>query len=374
MTSRFDAALCAMREGRMLILVDDADRENEGDLVVAAQFVTEAHVAFMARQARGLVCLALSHELCDHLALEPMTAVNTAPLGTAFTFSIDARDGVQAGISAHDRMTTIRKAVSPLSTRADFVSPGHVFPLRAVPGGSLVRAGQTEGSVDLARLAGLTPGAVICEILREDGSMMRTAELQEFGDLHGIPMAGVADIIAHRLQHEDLVYEVAVADLPTDFGPFQVRAFQSRLDDRAHLALVLGDIAVDAPTLIRVHRANFPGDTFTFSDGDGRVDVENALHRIAEEGRGVFLYLNREETGSDLLASMARVGRDGDPCSQVSRAVRSESRMTFRDFGIGAQILRHLGANRLRVMTDHPKHLSGLGGFGLTIEEYLPLL
>jgi len=373
MNARFEEGLNAMREGRMLIMVDDADRENEGDLVVAAQHVTEVQLAFMARQARGLVCLALDHDLCDRMSLEPMAAVNTAPLGTAFTFSIDAREGVCDGISARDRVTTIRKAMEPGATRADFMSPGHVFPLRAVPGGSLVRAGQTEGSVDLARLVGLLPGAVICEILREDGSMMRTKELLEFGERHHMPMIAVADVIAHRLQTEQLLHEVAQADLPTDFGPFRVHAFQSTLDDRAHLALVLGDVSSGEPTLVRVHRANFPGDTFTFSDGRGRADVESALRKIADEGRGIFLYLNREETGSDLLESLALSSREGDPASVVSRAVRNESRMNFRDFGIGAQILRHLGVNRLRVLTDHPMRLSGLAGFGIEVETYLPL-
>lgn len=373
MIATIEQALQTFREGGMVILVDDEDRENEGDIVAAAATVTPEQLTIMARQARGLICLAMAPDMCDRLGLEQMVARNTAPFATAFTISIDAREGVTTGISSRDRATTIRKAVDPTSGPADFVTPGSVFPLRAVAGGVLSRTGQTEGSVDLARLAGLPPAGVICEVLRDDGTMMRLAELETFGERLGMPVCTVADLVAYRLRTEKLVHEVAVADLPTDFGEFQVRAFASTLDDRTHLALVLGDVSGDASVLVRVHRANFPGDTFQFREGRGRADVEEALALIAQAGRGVFLYLNREETGADLLSSLERVADDVDPASQVDRAVGLESRMTFRDFGIGAQILRELNLTRLRVLTNNPKRFTALAGFGLTADEFIPL-
>jgi 3,4-dihydroxy 2-butanone 4-phosphate synthase/GTP cyclohydrolase II len=373
MLASIEEALDRLRQGRMIILVDDEDRENEGDLVAASCFITSEQVAFMARKARGLICAAISGELCETLGFEPMTRHNTAPYGTAFTISVDARHGVRTGISAADRATTIRRMVEPGVGPLDFVSPGSIFPLRAVPGGVLARTGQTEGSVDMARLAGLPPAGVICEILRDDGTMMRLPELLQFGAEHDMPVCSVADLVAFRLRTELLVHEVARADLPTDYGNFTVRAFQTEFDSRAHLALLLGDIDPDQPILVRVHRASFPGDTFEFPPGNGRSNVEHALKRISEEGCGIFLYLNREEVGSDLLASLARAGTDADPVHSLPEAVRLESRMTFRDFGLGAQILRSLGAKRLRILTSHPKRFSGLNGFGLVAEEFLPL-
>ena len=373
MLATIEEALKTLREGRMLILVDDEDRENEGDVVAAAETVTADQIAFMAKQARGLICLTLEHARCEELGLDQMTRHNTAPLGTAFTVSIDARDGVTSGISAADRATTIRKAADFTTKRTDFSSPGSVFPLQAVSGGVLMRTGQTEGSVDLMKMAGLKPAGVICEVLREDGSMMRLPELLAWGKQYDMPVVAVADIVSYRLRTENLIEEVAVTDLPTDYGAFQVRAFRSTVDDRAHLALILGDISTPDPVLVRVHRANFPGDTFKFREGRGRADVEHALTAIAEAGRGVFLYLNREETGTDLMAALGHVGRDWDPVDKVDHAVGLESRMTFRDFGIGAQILRGLGAHHLRVMTNNPRRFSALAGFGITVDEFLPL-
>ena len=372
MLASIEEAIRAMREGRMLILVDDEDRENEGDVVAAAGSITPEQLAFMAKQARGLVCLAMDAGLCDDLGLDPMTRHNTAPLGTAFTVSIDAREGVSSGISAADRAVTIRKATDPAARPSEFVVPGHVFPLRAVPGGVLVRTGQTEGSVDLARMAGLRPAAAICEVLRDDGTMMRLPELLEFGRANDMPVAAVADIVAHRLRNEKLIEEVAQTDLPTDFGDFRVHAFRSTVDGRAHLALVAGAITEDVPVLVRVHRASFPGDTLWFTDGHGRADVEEALGAIEREGAGVFLYINHEETGADLLGSIAGACRD-HTSAQVERAVGQPSTMTFRDFGMGAQILRHLGARRLRVLTNNPRRFTGLSGFGLVVDEFVPL-
>jgi len=373
MSSDIEHAIETMRNGRMLILVDDEDRENEGDIVAAAQSMTPEQIAFMTRHARGLICLALDPEICDALGFNPMTARNTAPLETAFTVSVDARDGITNGISARDRAHTIRKAAEAGSGPSDFVSPGSVFPLRARSGGVLVRTGQTEGSVDLARLAGLTPTAVICEVLRDDGTMMRLDELRDFGATNDMPVITVADIIAYRLEHETFVNEVSRADLPTDFGNFTVHAFNCSVDDRSHIALIMGEINPDEPILVRVHRANFPGDTFMFSKDRGRSDVEDALGKIAKEGNGIFLYLNREETGADLLTSLHRVSKSMDDLDYVARAVSDESNMTFRDFGIGAQILRELGARRLRILTGNPKHFSGLGGFGLSVVDFVTL-
>ncbi len=374
MIATIEQALNTIREGGMVILVDDEDRENEGDIVAAASTITPEQLTVMARQARGLICLAMAPDICDQLGLEQMVAHNTAPLATAFTISIDARNGVTTGISSRDRATTILKAIDPAAAPADFVTPGSIFPLRAAPGGVLSRTGQTEGSVDLARLAGLPPAGVICEVLREDGTMMRLTELQSFGELLGMPVCTVADLVAYRLRTEKLVHEVAIADLPTDFGDFRLRAFSSSLNDRTHLALVLGDVSGDEPVLVRVHRANFPGDTFQFREGRGRADVEIALAKISEAGRGVFLYLNREETGADLLASLERVARDEvEPSGQLDRAVGLESTMTFRDFGVGAQILRELNLRRLRILTNTPKRFSALAGFGLIAEEFISL-
>lgn len=370
MIATIEEALETLRKGKMLILVDDEDRENEGDLVACAESITPEQITFMAKKARGLICVALAPEICDNLGLEFMTQRNTAPFGTAFTISVDAKEGITTGISAEDRAHTIRMLVNPSARKSDFTSPGSVFPLRAREGGVLVRTGQTEGSVDLARLAGLRPGAVICEIMKDDGTMMRLPDLERMGEEYQIPVVTVADIIAYRLRHETFIREVANANLPTEFGPFRVRAFESTLDKRAHLALIMGDIKPNEPTLVRVHRANFPGDTFPFGKGVGRAEVETALSIISKEGRGVFLYLNREETGIDLLESLAKLSNEPD--HSLENAVKMESRVTFREFGIGAQILRAIGAFRLRVITRSAKKFLGLCGFGITIEEFVP--
>lgn len=362
-----------LKRGGMIILVDDEDRENEGDLVVAAELVTQQHLAFMAKKARGLVCLAMDGPMCDRLGLEMMVRHNTAPLGTAFTVSIDAREGVKTGISARDRAVTIRRAVDDDSGFDDFVCPGSVFPLRAVPGGVLSRTGQTEGSVDLARLAGLKPAGVICEIMDDDGTMMRLPALLRFGEQHDIPVCTVADIISYRLRNEMQVVEEARADLPTDFGLFTVVSFSTVLDNRTHLALVMGDVTTGEPVLTRVHRANFPGDVFSFVDGMGREEVAVSLQMIADEGRGIFLYLNREETGVDLLASIRCMESETEGEFALKKAVGLESEMTFRDFGIGAQILRALGAQSLTLITRNPRKFSGLVGFGLALAGFRTL-
>jgi 3,4-dihydroxy 2-butanone 4-phosphate synthase/GTP cyclohydrolase II len=374
MLATIEKAIEYLKDGRMVILVDDEDRENEGDLVAAAELVTAQHLAFMAKKARGLVCLAMEGPLCDKLDLEMMVRHNTAPLGTAFTVSMDAREGVRTGITAEDRVVTIRRAVADDSTAEDFVFPGSVFPLRAVPGGVLSRTGQTEGSVDLARLAGLKPAGVICEIMDEDGTMMRLPSLLKFGDKYDIPVVSVADIIAYRLKHEKQVHEQARAELPTDFGLFSVISFGTILDTRTHLALVMGDVTTPEPVLTRVHRANFPGDVFNFVAGMGREEVAAALRMIADEGRGIFLYLNRDETGEDLLHTLQRLDSEKEGEHVLLKAVGLESEMTFRDFGIGAQILRALGAQTLTLITRNPKRYSGLTGFGLNIDGFRDLV
>lgn len=374
MLSTIENAIGYLKNGRMIILVDDEDRENEGDLVVAAELVTPDHIAFMAKKARGLVCLAMDGPLCDKLGLEMMVRHNTAPLGTAFTISLDARDGVRTGITATDRAATILRAVQDDSTRADFVFPGSVFPLRAVPGGVLSRTGQTEGSVDLARLAGLKPAGVICEILDDDGTMMRLPALLKFGEKYDIPVVSVADIITFRLRHEQQVREDARAELPTEFGTFTVISFSTTLDNRTHLALVMGDVTTPEPVLTRVHRANFPGDVFPFIDGQGREEVAAGLRMIATEGRGILLYLNREETGEDLLGTLQRLDAEKDGEHVLRKAVGLESEMTFRDFGIGAQILRTLSVRNLCVITRNPRRYSGLAGFGLNVDAFRELV
>ncbi len=359
--------------GGMVILVDDEDRENEGDLTIAAQKVRAEDVAFMAKKGRGLVCLALEQDIVDRLRLKPMTRLNTAPFGTAFLETIDAVRGISDGVNAKDRAYTMRLVMDDKSTPADFKSPGHVFPLAARRGGVLVRTGQTEGSVDLAKLAGLKGGAVICEVMREDGSMMRLNELLEFGARYNIPVLTVASIVKYRLSKESFIEEVAVASLPTEFGTFKLHGYRSVLNDRSHVALVKGDVAGDEPVLVRVHRANFPGDVLPFYGFDSREKLERALKKIAASERGVFVYLNSEAKGADLLDSLRRVSQEGRS-GTISRAVKAESEMTFRDYGIGVQIIRSLGIKKMRILTDHPVNLPGLEGFGVDIVDFVPLM
>ncbi len=346
--------------GRLLILVDDEDRENEGDLVVAADHVTPEAIAFMLREGRGLVCAALDSEIVDRLHLLPMTPTNLAPLGTAFTVSVDAA-GKGSGLSAADRAHTVKLLVDEDTRPNDLVSPGHIFPLRSRPGGTLVRSGQTEGSVDLARLAGCRPAAVICEVMRKDGQMARLPELLELGEKWGIKVATVADLIAYRLSTEMLVEERVAADLPTQYGDFRVRVFRSVVDDLDHVVLQLGDLPgswePDAdPVLVRVHRADLVSDTFGRFGASSDGALHRALDRIRAEGRGVLLYLEHQDIKWSGLA-----------------AASSTASAPFRAFGIGAQILRALGLRKIRPMTSNPRAFKGLKGFGLEIEEFVPL-
>ncbi len=363
-----EEALEEIRAGRMIVLMDDEDRENEGDLCVAAERVTAEHINFMATYGRGLICLALTEERCEQLGLAMMTRENRAPLGTAFTVSIDARQGIGRGISAIDRATTIRTAVRPDAAPADLVTPGHVFPLRARRGGVLVRAGQTEGSVDLARLAGFEPAGVICEIMREDGTMARLPDLEAFAERHDLKIVTIASLIEYRIGRDSLVHRVAEAPLETRAGgEFRALVYTTDIDDSEHLVLVKGDIRPEEPVLVRPHIEYLPGDVFGYRDRDTRSLLHRAMARIAAEGRGVILYLRRPDR-FDLVTAGAAAGTPpstGDPGLPRSS--------TFREFGIGAQILRDIGVGKIRWLTNTPLRLVSLPGYGLEIVEYVPL-
>ncbi len=366
-----DTALAELRAGRMVILMDDEDRENEGDLCVAAERVTAEHVNFMATYGRGLICLSLTEARCQQLGLAMMVNENRAPLGTAFTVSIDARDGIGRGISAVDRATTIRTAIRRDAGPADIVVPGHVFPLRARRGGVLVRAGQTEGAVDLARLAGFAPAGVICEIMNEDGSMARLADLERFAAKHGLKIATIASLIEYRSRHERLVHRTAEARLSTRHGgDFRALVYTTDVDDSEHLVLVKGAITPQEPTLVRPHLEYTPGDVFGYRDRDTRSLLHRAMERIAQEGKGVILYLRRGGRAVDLFATA-----QGDSVRAPSTGLGpSWSWLSnFRDFGIGAQILRDVGVGKIRWLTNRPLRLVSLPGYGLEIVETVPL-
>ena len=366
--ARIEDALEAIAAGRMVILVDDEDRENEGDLVVAAELATPEHLAFMSTHARGLTCLALGPEQADALALQPMARQNTAPLGTAFTRSID--HATLGGIGAVGRAATIRAAVDPDSRPDDFATPGYVFPLRAQRGGVLIRSGQTEGSVDLARLAGLQPAGVICEVMNEDGTMSRLPRLLAFGAEHDIPVVTVADLIRYRLRHERLVRCVSKAALPTEYGEFDLRCFENTASGHVHLALTVGDISADESTLVRVHRADAVADVFGLDFVPSRSRLAWSLRRLAAEGSGVLLYLRPESPFEELEARVRSYGALSGGDSALAPGVPA---MGFHDFGIGAQILHDLGLSKIRVMTSKPRVFKGLSGFDLEIVGWVPI-
>jgi 3,4-dihydroxy 2-butanone 4-phosphate synthase/GTP cyclohydrolase II len=364
-----EEALDELRAGRMIILMDDEDRENEGDLLVAAERVTAEHINFMATYGRGLICLSLTEDRCDQLGLSMMVKDNRAPLGTAFTVSIDARQGIGRGISAVDRATTIRTAIRPDAGPADIVTPGHIFPLRARRGGVLVRTGQTEGAVDLARLAGFAPAGVICEVMREDGAMARLPDLEQFAGDHGLKIATIADLIGYRSRHDSLVHRAAESRLMTrSGGEFRALVYTTDIDDAEHLVLVKGDIRSSEPILVRPHLEYLPGDVFGYRDRDTGHLLQRSMERIAAEGRGVILYLRRGGRGLDLF-SIPGAGTGAAPSTTF---VSSRSSI-FRDFGIGAQILRDIGIGKIRWLTNNPLRLVSLPGYGLEIVEWVPL-
>jgi 3,4-dihydroxy 2-butanone 4-phosphate synthase / GTP cyclohydrolase II len=363
-----EEAIAEIRAGRMIVLMDDEDRENEGDICMAAEKVSPEAIAFMARYARGLICLPLTDEKLAELGLPMMVAENSTPLGTAFTLSIDARRGIGSGISAADRAITILTAVRDGVGPSDLASPGHVFPLRARRGGVLVRTGQTEGAVDLARLAGLKAAGVICEIMKDDGSMARMPDIERFAETHNLKIATVAELVQYRLRHDSLVHRIAEARLPTRFGgDFRAVVYRSDVDGGEHLALVRGKISPDVPTLVRAHAEYLPGDVFGYTERDTGSVLHQAMQMIADEGHGVVLYLRREEHGVDLFS-----GSEGSPAAGPS--TNSSTRLNeFRDYGIGAQILRDLGVGKIRLLTNHPRRLVSLPGYGLEIVERVPL-
>jgi 3,4-dihydroxy 2-butanone 4-phosphate synthase/GTP cyclohydrolase II len=405
MFATVEEALTEIAAGRMIVVVDDEDRENEGDLTMAAEFATPEAINFMAKFGRGLICLTLTEERADYLRLGPMATENTSRFGTAFTESIEAREGVTTGISAADRAHTIRVAVDPQSTAADLARPGHVFPLRARKGGVLVRAGQTEAGCDLARMAGLTPAGIICEIMNDDGSMARVPDLLAFCEQHGVKMLTVAELIRYRLQHERYVRRAGEGVLQTQFGEFRVIAYENEVDGgESHVALVYGEIggaaghedrgtsgparrrgaglaeaqvvaapaADQEPVLVRVQARNLAGDVFGASGSDARAMIDGSLERIAREGRGVLVYLHNGSVGFGLDRSLTPTRLLLQP-QQRGRGRRDDGSQTLREVGVGGQILSDLGLRRIRLLTNTPTHVPALHGFGIEIVEHVPV-
>jgi 3,4-dihydroxy 2-butanone 4-phosphate synthase/GTP cyclohydrolase II len=369
-----EEAIADIRAGGMVVVVDSPDRENEGDLVMAAECVTPEAVNFMARHARGLICLSLTPERCDELGLPMMTQLNRTPYGTAFTVSIEARTGVSTGISAADRARTIQVAVDPATRPEDLIQPGHVFPLRARPHGVLERTGQTEASVDLARLAGFSGAGVICEVMNEDGNMARVPDLVGYCQQHGLKMVTVADLVAFRHRREKLVERIASAQLPTRYGDFVSHGFRSMIDGQHHVALVMGDVDGAEDVLVRVHSECVTGDVFHSLRCDCGDQLERALAQIAEEGRGVLLYLAQEGRGIGLLNKLRAYELQEQGMDTVDANVALGLPVDSRDYGMGAQILADLGLSTIRVLTNNPKKIVGLEGYGLTVTEQLPIV
>jgi 3,4-dihydroxy 2-butanone 4-phosphate synthase/GTP cyclohydrolase II len=368
-----DEAIEEIRSGRFIVVVDDPDRENEGDLVIAAQFATPDAINFMATHARGLICLCLTGERCDELGLHPMTERNETPLGTAFTVSIEAREGVTTGISAHDRSRTIQVAIHPAAKPDDLVQPGHVFPLRARPGGVLERTGQTEAAVDLARLAGLSPAGVVCEVMNEDGTMARVKDLIPYCEKHGLKMITVADLVEYRRRTEKLVERTAHVHLPTEYGEFTAIAFRETLTGRPHLALVRGDVVGAENVLVRVHSECLTGDVFHSLRCDCGEQLDLALRRIAAEDRGVLLYMAQEGRGIGLLNKLKAYELQEEGLDTVEANLELGFPPDAREWGIGNQILADLGLSTIRILTNNPRKMAGIEGFGLDVVEQLPL-
>ena len=371
--ARIEEAVAAVRAGRMIIIVDDADRENEGDLMIAAEKVTPEAINFLARYGRGLICLSMTPERLDELDIPLMVSQNSSKFDTAFCVPIEARDRTSTGISAADRAATVLTAIDPATRPADLLRPGHMFPLRSRTGGVLVRTGQTEASVDIARIAGLNPSGVICEVMNEDGTMARVPQLAKVAKKHGLLMVTVADLINYRMRHESLVKRAASAKMPTDYGDFRVYAFESQVDNQTHVALVRGEIGDGKDIMVRVHSSCLTGDGLHSIRCDCGKQLDAAMEKIANEGRGILLYLNQEGRGIGLANKIRAYELQDEGFDTVEANERLGFKADQRDYGIGVQVLRELGVRTMRLLSNNPRKLVGIEGYGLSISEWLPL-
>jgi 3,4-dihydroxy 2-butanone 4-phosphate synthase/GTP cyclohydrolase II len=371
--ARIEDAIAAIRAGKMVIVVDDEDRENEGDLTIAAEKVTPEAINFMARYGRGLICLSMTPERLDELEIPLMVSQNTSRFETAFCVPIEAKGRTTTGISAADRAMTALTAIDPATKPSDLARPGHMFPLRSRTGGVMVRAGQTEAAVDLARIAGLYPAGVICEVMNEDGTMARVPQLAKFAKKHGLLLITITDLIKYRIRNELLVRRVATARLPTKYGTFQIHAFENLLDNQTHVALVQGDITDGMNVLVRVHSSCLTGDVLHSIRCDCGAQLDAAMQRIGAEGRGVLLYLNQEGRGIGLVGKLRAYGLQDEGFDTVEANERLGFKADQRDYGVGVQILRELGIRSMRLLSNNPRKLVGIEGYGLSVSEWLPI-